>query len=126
MLNDPELDGKYLGTITSDFVKVSKFLQEAAYQLKTRQISKFPIFIINKKKSEIGQLLLPKEKHQLLWNYSFSFLENLAQIGVIKEIEDFKVYYKDPEEFACLLVIDEENNFTRFVYIPYPEDDELL
>lgn len=126
MLNDPELDGKYLGTITSDFVKVSKFLQEAAYQLKTRQISKFPIFIINKKKSEIGQLLLPKEKHQLLWNYSFSFLENLAQIGVIKEIENFKVYYKDPEEFACLLVIDEENNFTRFVYIPYPEDDELL
>lgn len=126
MLNDPELDGKYLGTITSDFVKVSKFLQEAAYQLKTRQISKFPIFIINKKKSEIGQILLPKEKHQLLWNYSFSFLENLAQIGVIKEIENFKVYYKDPEEFACLLVIDEENNFTRFVYIPYPEDDELL
>jgi hypothetical protein len=32
----------------------------------------------------------------------------------------FKEAYKNPEEFCCLFVIDED--FTNFVYIPYPED----
>ena len=58
--NDPELNGKYLGTITSDFVKISDLL------------------------------------------------------------EDFKMAYKDPDEFCCLFVMD--GAFTRFVYIPYPND----
>ncbi len=34
--------------------------------------------------------------------------------------EQFIENYKDPEEFCCLFVIDQA--FTRFVYIPYPED----
>ncbi|TAE67652.1 MAG: hypothetical protein EAZ85_14920 [Bacteroidetes bacterium] len=126
MFNDPELDGKYLGTITSDFVKVSKFLQEASYQLRTRKISEFPIFIINKKNTNVGKMLLSKEKHQLLWNYYFSFLEHLVQLSIIEEIDDFKLYYKNADEFACLLVIDEDNSFTRFVYIPYPEDNSIF
>ncbi len=126
MFNDPELDGKYLGTITSDFVKVAKFLQEASYQLRTRKISDFPIFILNKKNTNLGEVLLRKEKHQLLWNYCFDFLETLLQIGVIDDIDNFKLFYKNPEEFACLLVIDDENSFTRFVYVPYPEDNSIF
>jgi hypothetical protein len=33
---------------------------------------------------------------------------------------DFKDAFKDPDEFCCLFVIDP--TFTRFVFIPYPED----
>ena len=33
--NDPELSGKYLGTITKDFVKVSDILKEASYQVRS-------------------------------------------------------------------------------------------
>ena len=39
---------------------------------------------------------------------------------VMEKEEDFKNTYKDPDEFCCLFVIDKE--FTRFVFIPYPED----
>ena len=34
MHNDPELSGKYLGTISEDFVKVSDTLKEASYQIR--------------------------------------------------------------------------------------------
>ena len=58
--NAPELNGKYLGTITKDFVKVCDTLKVAAYQLKARKISEFPIFPIAKKDIAIGQNLIPK------------------------------------------------------------------
>jgi hypothetical protein len=122
MFNDPELDGKYLGTITADFVKVYKFLQEASYQLRVRKISQFPIFIINKKKQNLGEILLPKEKYHLDWNYSFSFLEDLVAKNIIQAKEEFEETYKNPDEFICLLVIDEENDFIKFIYIPFPEE----
>ena len=34
MQNDPRLNGKYLGTITKDFVVVADTLKEAAYQVR--------------------------------------------------------------------------------------------
>jgi hypothetical protein len=43
--NDPELSGKYLGTITKDFAVVSDTLKEASYQIRKRDISKYPIFV---------------------------------------------------------------------------------
>ena len=48
MQNDPELNGKYLGTITKDFAIVADTLKEASYQIRKRDISKFPIFIFSK------------------------------------------------------------------------------
>ena len=44
-MNDPELNGKYLGTITSDFVRVADSLKEASYQIRKAGFD-FPIFAI--------------------------------------------------------------------------------
>ncbi len=122
MLNDPELDGKYLGTITKDFVAAANTLKEAAYQLKKRNISEYSIFPIAKQKMEVGQLLIAKEEMALNWNYNFSYLDEFVQRGLISEenIADFKAAYKDSDEFCCLFVIDED--FVNFVFVPYPED----
>ena len=120
MNNDPALDGKYLGTITKDFVKISDTLKEASYQLRSRDISEYPIFPICKIGQPIGQLLINKADLSLDWNYFFSFLEEFTQRQLIEKADVFKETYKDPEEFCCLFVIDEE--FTNFVFIPYPED----
>lgn len=60
--NDPELNGKYLGTITKDFVKVAEILKEASYQVRSRKFSKYPIFPISKEDQPIGQILLGKEE----------------------------------------------------------------
>jgi hypothetical protein len=121
--NDPELNGKYLGTITHDFVKVAATLKEAAYLLKARKISDHPIFPICAEPMEIGQLLIGRiDTPELEWNYYFSFLDEFVQRGLVGEdrIEDFIANYKDPDEFCCLFVVDRD--FVNFVYIPYPED----
>ena len=121
MFNDPELSGKYLGTISQDFVKVCDTLKEASYQIRTAGFE-YPIFPISKDKLPIGQLLIPKAPLQFEWNYYASFLDEFVQrelVGADKE-EEFKKNYRDPDEFCCLFVVDAA--FASFVYIPFPED----
>ena len=122
MQNDPELSGKYLGTISSDFVKVSDTLKEASYQIRKRGISEFPVFPVCKEEQPIGQLIIPRYQVETEWNYYASFMDEFVQRGFIDsdKQDHFKEAYKEPDEFCCLFVIDKE--FTNFVFIPYPED----
>jgi hypothetical protein len=121
MANDPELNGKYLGTISTDFVKVADTLKEASYQIRTAGFE-LPIFPISKEENPIGQLLIDKNQLQLAWSYYASFLDEFVQRELVstEKLEQFKENYKDPDEFCCLFVIDKA--FTNFVFIPYPED----
>lgn len=120
--NDPELDGKFLGRITSDFVKIADPLKEAAYLLRTRQISAYPIFVLCQTQQSIGQLLHNRDEEGLDWNYYFSMAEEFVARGLLSAegFELFKSTYKDPDEYACLFVVDPD--FTQFVFLPYPED----
>jgi hypothetical protein len=120
MHNDPELSGKYLGTISRDFIKVSDSLKEAAYQIRKRGFSEYPIFPVCKTEQPIGQLLIDKNSFATEWNYYASFLDEFLQREIMENGEEFKKAYKDPDEFCCLFVVDHE--FTNFVFIPYPED----
>ncbi|HEY5690733.1 MAG TPA: hypothetical protein VIS49_04675 [Cyclobacteriaceae bacterium] len=121
MNNDPELDGKYLGTISRDFVKVSDTLKESSYQIRKAGFD-YPIFPIAKDSISIGQLLIDKKDLELDWNYYASFLGEFVERELVATDKEkvFKEAYKDPDEFCCLFVVDQE--FTKFVYIPYPID----
>jgi hypothetical protein len=121
LFNDPELNGKYLGTISQDFVKVADTLKEASYQIRKAGFA-YPIFSISKDSIPIGQLLVGKGEMDLAWNYYASFLDEFVQRELVAKdkANDFMITYKDPDEFCCLFVVDKE--FTRFVFIPYPED----
>ena len=124
MNNDPELNGKYLGTITSDFIKVADTLKEASYQMRKRLIAEYPIFPISKIEIPIGTLLVGRAEalEENKWYYYASMLDEFVQRKLIAEekTEDFKSAFKDPDEFCCLFVVDVQ--FTNFVFIPYPED----
>jgi len=125
MHNDPELSGlppsgKYLGTISSDFVKVADTLKETSYLIRQRGISDFPIFPICKQEMAIGTLLAGRQEVGTIWNYYASFLSEFIQRELVTDDELFKGVWKDPDEFACLFVVD--MNFMNFVFIPFPED----
>ena len=122
MNNDPELNGKYLGTISSDFAIVSDTLKEASYQIRDREFSKYPIFAISKTKLPVGVLLIAKEDLATEWNYYASYMENFVEANLIEKgkTEGFTSVYKDPDEFCCLFVVDAD--FTSFLFIPYPID----
>ena len=124
MHNDPELNGKYLGSITQDFVKIAHILREASYQMRKRNISQYPIFPIGKQHLPAWEILLGRAQGTLQWDYHISFLEQFVGKGLIENDTFFKESYKNAEEFCCLFVIDTEANFTNFVYVPYPEDED--
>ncbi|MCU0357448.1 MAG: hypothetical protein MUE95_07695 [Cyclobacteriaceae bacterium] len=122
MTNDPELNGKYLGTISWDFVKVADTIKEASYQIRKRGFSEYPIFPICKEEQPVGRILIDKQVAEVDWNYYASYLDEFVQRELIApdKQEAFKSTYKDPDEYCCLFVVDK--TFTNFVYIPYPED----
>lgn len=120
MNNDPELSGKYLGTISADFVKVADIIKEASYQIRKRGFSPYPVFPVCKENQPIGQLLIDSSQSGTTWNYFATYVDEFLQRGLIEKQEDFINAYKDPDEFCCLFVVDTE--FTNFVFIPYPED----
>ncbi len=120
MQNDPELSPKMMGAISQDFLKVSDLLKESSYQIRKRGFSDFPIFPISKQESPVGQILYPKDALDTDWNYNVTYLDEFIQRKIIEKEDDFKQTYKNPDEFCCLFVID--NDFTNFVYIPYPID----
>ncbi|MDX1904161.1 MAG: hypothetical protein SFU27_08385 [Thermonemataceae bacterium] len=121
MHNDPELQkqAKYLGTFTKDFVLIADTLKEASYQMRTRGFS-YPIFPICKEDVALGALLVGKQELHLDWNYYASYIDEFIQRELITDLDAFKNAYKDPDEYCCLFVIDEE--FMNFVFLPYPED----
>lgn len=120
--NDPELNGKYLGTVSQDFVKLADNIKEVSYQIRKRGFSDYPIFIICRVDIPLGQLLYNKEEVGTEWNYYVTYMDEFVQRKIIEKDkeEEFKANYKNPDEFCCLFVIDGE--FTKFVFIPYPED----
>jgi hypothetical protein len=120
MHNDPELNGKYLGTISQDFVKVADMIKEASYQVRKRGFSDYPIFPVCKEQQPIGQLLIDQALSHTEWNYYITYLDEFVQRELVEKADDFKNAYKDPDEFCCLFVVDKD--FTNFVFIPYPED----
>lgn len=122
MDNNPQISGKYLGTITEDFVFVADTLKEASYAVRKRGFSDYPIFPICKVEQPIGKLLIGAQELNLKWNYNITYLDEFVQRDIIssEKLDTFKESYKDPDEFCCLFVID--NDFTNFVFIPYPED----
>ncbi len=126
MVNDPELNGKYLGTITKDFVKVADFLKEASYQVRSRNISQHPIFVMSRQSIALGQLLLGVGERENEWNYNFSLAEEFIQRKLIEEdaVEEFNRIYGNPDEFCCIFVT--EGEFTNFIFLPYPDENDSV
>lgn len=116
------LDGQYLGHISSDFIKVADNIKEASYQIRQRGFSQYPIFPVSKVEIAIGNPLYKKYEFDTEWHYYASMLEEFMQRKLIDadKLEDFYVTYKNPDEFCCLFVVDED--FVNFVFIPYPEE----
>lgn len=120
MQNDPELNPKLLGSISSDFVKVAEQLKEASYQIRTRGFSEFPIFPVSDTQIPIGSLLYEKGVSENQLHYYASYMEEFLERQLIEQASDFKSIYKSADEFCCLFVVKEE--FTNFLFIPYPVD----
>jgi hypothetical protein len=83
MHNELLLDSKYLGTLSSDFVKVADRLKEASYLIRKQGGYDSPIFLISKVPIAVGALLIEKGEADNHWHYYAAYLEGLIQCGLI-------------------------------------------
>lgn len=122
MQNDITLNGKLLGTITEDFVKVSDFIKESSYQIRKRGFSEYPIFIVSKEPIALGSALILANEKDNNWNYNAALPEHLIDKEIIdpEKFDEFVSIYKDPEEYCCLFVV--LPNLSNFIFLPFPED----
>ena len=115
MNNDPELSGKYLGTISADFVNAADTLKEASYQIRKAGFA-YPIFAISKEVVPIGQLLIDKISLQLDWNYFASFMDEFVQLPkwTLEKIEMF------PDD-SVAMIKERAGQVVWPMYAPRPE-----
>ncbi|MCD8538636.1 MAG: hypothetical protein LRY55_01925, partial [Leadbetterella sp.] len=108
--------------VSSDFLKVSDHLKESSYQIRKRDFSKYPVFVLSEDAIDLGALLFDKPDFKTVYQYRANFLEDFISRGMIGEEsrELFIENYKDPEEYCCLFVID--GDFAGFIYLPFPND----
>ena len=119
--NRNDLNEKYIGNITSDFIKVSDHLKIVCSKIINKKFSKYPIIIMSRKPISLGTLFIDND--ELMnnnWKYYASYLEILIENKIINQIKEFKKKYKKSDEFCCLLVL--LNNNSKIIFIPYPED----
>ena len=120
--NSPELNIKIMGLVSGDFIKVSDQLKEASYQIRKRNFSENPIFVITHNEVDLGALLIGATELENRYNYRASYMEEFVQRKLIGEesVLLFKENYKDADEYCCLFALIGE--FSGFIYVPYPED----
>ena len=95
-------------------------LAKAADAILEQDVSSYPIFVLHRQGISIG-MELQTEDLEGQWLVNASSLEEFVSKNLIESdrVNDFKVIYKDPEEFLCLFVI--EAGAANFVFIPRGE-----
>ncbi len=120
--NSPDVNRKVLGQISEDFIKVADNLRETSYQIRKRGFSDHPVFVVTKQTVDLGSLLFDHQELGNQYIYRASYLDEFIQRNLVgvESIELFKENYKNPDEYACLFVL--QGDFTGFVFVPFPED----
>jgi hypothetical protein len=112
--NDVEVCRNYMKQISSGMIKGG--------------VSKYPIFVAMRGEMDIdlGLPLINRNDFDISWNFNISHLEDFVNRQLVKteKVKDFIKAYKNPEEFMCIFVAEEEA--MSFVFMPYDRHRELL
>ena len=81
MQNDPI--GKYLGTISTDFVKICDRIKEMSYLIRQQSFYLYPVFPMAKTEISLGQLLIEKDELENQWHYYAAYWELLVQSQLV-------------------------------------------
>jgi hypothetical protein len=115
---NPEIS-PVLQSFYDDFKTLCFTLQRISKETLNNGITDYPIFIASSLPVNMGILLFNPKKLNLKWYFYISMLEELIKKQIIQpdRVEAFKVTYKDPEDYACfLLMLPEE---AHFIFVPY-------
>ncbi len=95
-----------------------KIMGQASDTIIDQEVSKYPIFVINKENIAVGIPLVTEPIKPEGWLINASSLEEFTakQLITAEKVEDFKGVYGDPKKRFCLFVIADFG--ATFVFLP--------
>jgi hypothetical protein len=98
-------------------------IREVAQEILNNKVSKYPVFIAYPFHVSLGRMIIDKDELALEYSINASILEEFVSKSVIKQerIEEFKKTWKDPDLYACIFAIIDED--ASFIYIPYDDGE---
>jgi len=114
-----------LKTVNDDVELIGDYLKEVAQGIKENKISNYPIFVVHKEEYlPLGKMIINAEMTKTNWSFNASFAEDLVSKEVLQadRFDDFQKVYKTKENHACLFVV--SKTLQKFIFSPYPEEDQ--
>lgn len=115
------LDEEIYKSLHDDLEICRDYIYQIALGMIKGNVSKYPIFVAARGENEIdiGLPIVTRTDFDISWNFNASHLEEFVSKEVVAKDKaaDFIAAYKNPSEFMCVFVA-EENSWS-FVFMPY-------
>ena len=110
---------QYLKVLNTDLKFYKDSIKEVSTEIGKEGFSKYPIFVASVFHNELGELILDGQEMGRTYSIMATTLEDLTKKEIIPEDKAafFKESYKNPDEFACVLMLTTKTQ--QFVFYPF-------
>ncbi len=118
------LDEEIYKSLHDDLEICRDYIRQIANGMVRGEVTKYPIFVAIRGESDVdlGLPIVSRADFDISWNFNASHLEEFVSKGVVvrEKANDFIKAYKNPAEYMCVFVAEDEN--ASFVFMPYEKD----
>lgn len=117
---------KLLDILAEDLDFYSPMIKEVAVDMMKENFTQYPVFVAHQHEVKLGEPILLREDYAREFSIHATTLEELVEIKLIlpERENDFKLNYKSPKEFMCILLFAPSE--ARFVYVPYKQKKKTV
>lgn len=122
------IDEELYKSLQDDLDICRDYIRQIALGMVKGNVTKYPIFVAIRGENDIdvGLPIVNRADFDISWNFNASHLEEFVSKGLVlkEKAQDFIKVYKNPAEFMCVFVAEEET--ASFVFLPYSRDRSIL
>lgn len=118
------IDEELYKSLQDDLDICRDYIKQISMGMVKGNVTKYPIFVAIRGENDIdvGLPVVNRADFDISWNFNASHLEEFVSKGLVlrDKAQDFIKIYKNPAEFLCVFVAEEET--ASFVFLPYNKD----
>lgn len=116
------LDEEIIKQLSNDLHLCKEYLRQVSNAMRKGDVSKYPIFVAHRDELDLGVPIIHKAEMDLTWSFSASHLEDFVNRKIVLEekLADFKKAYRDPTQFMCIFLLEEDS--ANFIFIPFERE----
>ena len=122
------LDEEIYKSLHDDLEICRDYIRQISTGMVRGDVTKYPIFVAIRGENDVdlGLPIVNRADFDISWNFNASHLEEFVSKGVVirEKANDFIKAYKNPQEYMCVFVAEEEA--MSFVFMPYERNKANL